>query len=221
MKKQITKSEIKEILLKNGFTVRPQPDGKKDLNPYVYTAVSELLKEFGIGVTPDICMSIIVAKDLVSNYIGDNGKLPWHISHDLKRFKELTRNKVVIMGRKTCESLGFKPLPFRTNIVVTRDPAFNPVGFVTFGTLDAAILYAESVAAATKMYEFFIVGGGEIYAQTINRADKLYITEVNAEFIGETKFPDIDHHVWQKEHHEKGPEDLSGLRYWYDIYSRR
>ena len=128
-------------------------------------------------------ISIIAA---VSNngVIGVDNKLPWDLPEDLKRFKELTTGNVVIMGRKTYESIG-KPLPNRINIVITRNKDFFVPDVLTANSLNSALLKA----GGNK--DIFIIGGGEIYKQSMGFADKLYITEVDMEVEGDTKFPTI------------------------------
>ena len=128
-------------------------------------------------------ISIIAA---VSNngVIGVDNKLPWDLPEDLKRFKELTTGNVVIMGRKTYESIG-KPLPNRINIVITRNKDFFVPDVLTANSLNSALLKA----GGNK--DIFIIGGGEIYEQSMGFADKLYITEVDMEVEGDTKFPTI------------------------------
>ena len=128
-------------------------------------------------------ISIIAA---VSNngVIGVDNKLPWDLPEDLKRFKELTTGNVVIMGRKTYESIG-KPLPNRINIVITRNKDFFAPDVIVTNSLESALLKAGGDK------DIFIIGGGEIYKQSMGFADKLYITEVDMEVEGDTKFPTI------------------------------
>tara|TARA_R110001606_G_scaffold64179_5_gene149091 strand:- start:618 stop:1085 length:468 start_codon:yes stop_codon:yes gene_type:complete len=131
-------------------------------------------------------ISIIVAKSK-NNVIGSNGSIPWNIPKDLKYFKELTEGNTVIMGRKTYESLpkDKKPLPNRINIVITRDINFTANGCMVVGSLEEAILKIDN------RKNTFIIGGGEIYKQAINFVDKIYITEINDEYEGDTYFPKI------------------------------
>jgi dihydrofolate reductase len=129
-------------------------------------------------------MISIIAAVSKNGVIGVDNKLPWDLPEDLKRFKELTTGNVVIMGRKTYESIG-KPLPNRINIVVTRDKDFFVSGVLTANSLDSALLKA----GGNK--DIFIIGGGEIYKQSMGFADKLYITEVDMEVEGDTTFPTI------------------------------
>ena len=131
-------------------------------------------------------VSIIVAKSK-NNVIGSNGSIPWSVPKDLKYFKELTEGNTVIMGRKTYESLpeNKKPLPNRINIVITRDSNFKANGCIVVGSLEEALLKADN------KNDTFIIGGGEIYKQALNFVDKIYITEINEEFVGDTYFPKL------------------------------
>lgn len=117
--------------------------------------------------------------------IGENGKIPWLIHEDLKHFKLITEGYAVIMGRKTFESIG-KPLPKRTNIVITRDKDFVSGGIVVVHSIEEALEKARQV----EKEEIFIIGGGQIYSKTIPMADKLYLTIVEGNFDGDTFFPD-------------------------------
>jgi dihydrofolate reductase len=118
--------------------------------------------------------------------LGKDNKLLWSIPEDLKRFRELTKGHPIIMGRKTWESIG-RPLPNRTNIVVTRNPGFKAEGAIAAATIDAAIAAA---AAASGSNEIFIIGGAEIYNLTLPRTDRLYLTVVDAAFDADAFFPD-------------------------------
>ncbi len=131
-------------------------------------------------------VSIIVAMDKKRG-IGKSNALPWYIPDDLKRFRKLTTGHPVIMGRKTFESiiarLG-KPLPKRTNIIVTRDPNFKAEGCIVVNSLESAL------AKAPADKEIFIIGGGQIFEQSLSFVDRLYITLVDAEFEADVFFPD-------------------------------
>ncbi|NTU73158.1 dihydrofolate reductase [Candidatus Roizmanbacteria bacterium] len=129
-------------------------------------------------------LSIIVA---VGNNraIGKGNQLLWHISEDLKRFKQLTTGHPIIMGRKTYESIG-RPLPNRINIIITRDTAFQAPGCDSVGSLDEALEKAK----AQNTDEVFVIGGAQIYAQAIDRADRLYLTKVEGDFEADAFFPD-------------------------------
>jgi len=137
--------------------------------------------------------------------IGKDGQLPWHLPGDLAFFKKMTRGKPIIMGRKTCESLG-RPLPGRKNIVLTRDPGFVADGFVLVADPEAAL------AAATPAEEVMICGGSSIYALFLPRADRLILTLVDAEVEGDTFFPEFDQTDWREvERGEHGTDDRNPL----------
>ncbi|OCP08786.1 dihydrofolate reductase [Ensifer sp. LC14] len=149
-------------------------------------------------------ISIVVAV-AANGGIGRDGDLPWRLSTDLKRFKALTIGKPVIMGRKTWASLG-RPLPGRANIVVTRNADFVAEGASVVPSLDAAIALARREAQAAGADEICVIGGGEIYRQSIALADILHVTEVQAEVDGDTRFPDIDAQVFEKVFEEDLPQ---------------
>ena len=133
----------------------------------------------------------IIAAMSTDGTIGDRGKIPWHISEDLKRFKRLTMGHPVIMGRKTYESIG-KPLPGRTNIVLSR------TGTSLASALEQCRQRNEDMV--------FIIGGAEVYRQALPMADTLLITEVHRQVAGDTKFPDYDRNEWAEAAREDGPE---------------
>ncbi|HEY6140577.1 MAG TPA: dihydrofolate reductase [Thermoanaerobaculia bacterium] len=141
----------------------------------------------------------IIAILAANNVIGRDNQLPWYLPADLKRFKALTTGHHLIMGRKTFESLG-KPLPGRTNVVVTRSGGVCAPGVVIVPSIDAALDVAKGDG------EIFIAGGAQIYEQTIHRAGRMYLTRIHADFEGDTLFPDFDDVTeWQltdSEHHE-------------------
>jgi len=135
--------------------------------------------------------------------IGVDGGLPWRLSSDLKRFKALTMGKPLIMGRKTFDSIG-RPLPGRRVIVVTRDPAWRRPDVTTAPDLDAAL------ALAGEAEEIMIGGGGEIYAQALPLASRMYLTEVDANPQASVFFPQFDASEWRlvrREKGERGPRD--------------
>jgi dihydrofolate reductase len=129
--------------------------------------------------------------------IGRNNKLPWHLPEDLKYFKRITLGKPVIMGRKTFESIG-KPLPGRTNIVVTRNENFSAEGVKTVNSLAAAKTLCESIGEIDGVNEAMVIGGAEIYTQAMPIADRLYLTEVHANVDGDTFFPEFDRSLWKE-----------------------
>lgn len=128
----------------------------------------------------------LIAAISTNKVIGRDNKIPWHISEDFKRFKALTMGHPIIMGRKTFESIG-KPLPGRTSIVITRDESFSPEGVEVVYSIGEALKIAKKKEGSE---EIFIIGGGQIYSQSMNLADKLYLTVVEQEIEGDTYFPD-------------------------------
>ena len=135
-------------------------------------------------------VSLIVAK-ANNNVIGVNGTLPWRLSADLQYFKRTTMGKPIIMGRKTFDSIG-KPLPGRTNIVLTRDQSFSADGVHTASTPEQALLFAHQ-----EHEEAMIIGGAQIYAAFFPLATRLYLTEVDCNIEGDTFFVPVDTNVWQ------------------------
>ncbi len=132
--------------------------------------------------------------------IGANNQLLWHLPKDLKHFKELTTGHPVIMGRRTYESIG-KPLPNRTNIVISRKNDWFEEGILIVGSIKEAIKFAKKIDENA-----YIIGGGNIYEQTLDLADKLEVTLVDAVLDADTFFPKINEKVWQKtneEYHQK------------------
>lgn len=139
-------------------------------------------------------VSLVVAV-AENGVIGSEGDMPWRLSTDLKRFKALTLGKPIIMGRKTFESIG-KPLPGRTSIVVTREPDWQHPGAVPVSSIEAALDVARELAEAQNLEEVCIIGGGQIYTQTLALVDRLYVTQVHTNPDGDTVFPTIDPTVW-------------------------
>lgn len=129
--------------------------------------------------------------------IGREGGLPWHLSGDLKFFKAQTLGKPVIMGRKTYQSIG-RPLPGRPNLVVTRDPAFRPEGVEVFSDIATALARGSALAQESGAEEVMVIGGGQIYAETLPLAQRIYLTEVHAEPEGDTVFPQLDPADWRE-----------------------
>ena len=156
----------------------------------------------------DSKISLIVAVD-ENRGIGKNGKMPWHIPADLKRFKELTTGNIVIMGRKTFSSIGM-PLSNRTNIVITRDKNYKVNGALVVNSLEDAIFQARDQLSESVDNEIFIIGGGQIFQEAINIADKLYLTLVEGKFDVDTYFPDYS--KFTKKVYEKEGES-NGFKY--------
>lgn len=143
-----------------------------------------------------VTLVVAVARNGV---IGREGQLPWRLPSDLKRFKALTLGKPVVMGRKTFQSIG-RPLPGRPNLVITRDPAFDAPGIQVFSGLDPALAAARAIAAGAGQgagaSEVCVIGGGEIYAQALPLASRIYLTRVDLAPDGDAVFPDLDPAVW-------------------------
>lgn len=132
----------------------------------------------------------LVAAVARNGVIGKDGGLPWHLPDDLRHFKAVTMGGVLVMGRKTYESIG-RPLPGRTTVVVTRRPDWAAAGVLTAGSVSEALELGESLG------EVFVVGGADIYRQTLDRADVLELTHVDGEPEGDTTFPQVDWSRWQ------------------------
>ena len=159
-------------------------------------------------------ISIIVA--IARNWaIGKDNDLLWHISDDLKRFKRITLGHQVIMGKRTYESLPFRPLKNRTNIVITDDPREKFEGCVTVYSIEEALEHCHAHE------ESFIIGGGSIYRQFLPYANKLYLTLVHKDFEADTFFPEVDLSQWklvEKEDH--GPDGENDFAYTYLVYEK-
>ncbi|MEO1653721.1 MAG: dihydrofolate reductase [Bacteroidota bacterium] len=140
-----------------------------------------------------IHISLIVAVSK-NGVIGQNGKLPWRLSDDLKLFKQTTLNHYILMGRKTFESIG-RPLPKRENLVISRQPDYSAPGIQVFPNLPAA--FAQAEAAGEK--EVFVIGGGEIYRLALPYSHRIYLTQVDTHIEGDTFFPELDPGIWQEQ----------------------
>ncbi|MGZ5052521.1 MAG: dihydrofolate reductase [Methylobacter sp.] len=135
-------------------------------------------------------MKIALIVAMASNRaIGLGGQMPWHLSADLKKFKQITMGSPILMGRKTYESIG-RPLPGRTNIVISRNPSYSQPGCQVFNDLDKAL------ASCADAEQAFIIGGADLYQSTLPIADTIYLTQIHSEFPGDTFFPEIDETQW-------------------------
>jgi dihydrofolate reductase len=159
----------------------------------------------------------IIAAVAKNGVIGKGNALPWHLPEDLRHFKALTMGHVVIMGRKTWESLPerFRPLPGRLNIVVTRDPTFRAEG----ATVVHSLQEAAKVGSGGTAKDVFVIGGAELYAHALPLAQRLELTEIEAEVAGDTFFPAYDRTQWREEKREAGVS-ADGLRYAFVTYAR-
>jgi dihydrofolate reductase len=144
-------------------------------------------------VTVKIAMIAGVAENGV---IGVHGTIPWRIPSDMAFFKRTTMGKPIIMGRKQYETVG-RPLPGRTNLVVSRKPGYQPDGVIVINDLLAALDHGKTIAAADGADEAMVIGGGEIYAAAMPYADRLYISHIALRPEGNVVFPEIDPAVWQ------------------------
>lgn len=156
---------------------------------------------------------VLVAAIGANGVIGNDGQLPWRLKSDLQHFKRVTLGKPVVMGRKTYESIG-RPLPGRTNIVMTRDLGFAVPGGVHATSLDAALGIAIEDAARRGVGELMIIGGGDVFERTMPMADRLEITHVDASPPGDVFFPAIDPAIWretERHHYDAGPADDAGF----------
>lgn len=156
----------------------------------------------------------LIAAMAENRIIGVNNTLPWRLPEDLRHFRRLTTGHHVIMGRRNYESIG-KPLPDRTNIVVTRNPEYRAPGCRVRHSLEEALRDAQADS------EVFVIGGGEIYRQALARADRIYLTLVHAHVEGDTYFPPFDAREWceiERVRHE--PDDRHPYPYSFVVYDR-
>ncbi|MGA0805337.1 MAG: dihydrofolate reductase [Pseudohongiellaceae bacterium] len=151
-------------------------------------------------------MKIALIVALARNHvIGKYNTMPWHLPEDLRYFKRVTVGKPVIMGRNTYESIG-KPLVQRPNIIVSRNSSYTVEGATVVHSLDAALaLGADLLRDAGADAELMVIGGAQIYAQALPRADRLYLTEVHAEPAGDASFPCFDRSQWREVAREEHP----------------
>ena len=155
-------------------------------------------------------ISMVVAMD-TKGVIGRDNELPWHLPADLQHFKRTTMGKPILMGRKTHESIG-RPLPGRTNIVITRDNGYRAAGCVVVNSIDAAL------EAAGEQDEIMVIGGAEFYRQVLPRTDTIYLTRIHESFDGDTRFPELNTADWREVERNdqvadaKNPHDYSFIR---------
>jgi dihydrofolate reductase len=157
-------------------------------------------------------LTIIVAVDSQRG-IGIDDTLPWRLPEDMAHFKRTTSGHAVIMGRKTFDSIG-RPLPNRRNIVITRNPAWHHDGVEAVATLDAAIQLVGQTEA-------FVIGGAQIYAQALARANKLVVTEISRKFACDTFFPELDFELWEETSREAYHSSLGEFDFAFVCYRRK
>ena len=164
-------------------------------------------------------LSVIVAA-AQNGVIGHNNALPWHLPRDLAYFKRVTMGKPIVMGRKTFESIG-RPLPGRSNIIITRNSDFQAEGIKVVSSLEEALKLAADIALIDGVEELVVIGGAQIYRAAIPRADRLYITEVHADVPGDTHLPAIDWSQWREVARERHKaEGANPYDYSFVVYDR-
>lgn len=161
----------------------------------------------------------LIAALTQNRVIGKNNALPWHLPDDMKYFMQTTKQHYVVMGRKNYESIPekFRPLPNRTNLVVTRQSNFPAPNCIIVNSLEKAI----DIAKQNKEQELFIIGGSEIYQLARPLADRLYLTEIQTELIGDTYFPHVDLSLWNevsRKHHL--PDDRHQYPFDFVVYEK-
>lgn len=155
----------------------------------------------------------LIAAVSENNVIGNHGKIPWDIPEDLKHFRALTIGKPVIMGRKTYESIGH-PLPKRMNIVITRQKGYAAEGCYVVASLDEALRIADR----KNTEEVFVIGGGEIYREALEKADRIYLTRVHATIDGDAFFPEFHPEHWNTVSEERNEGDPA---YTFLVYEKK
>lgn len=157
----------------------------------------------------------LIAAMADNRVIGIDNTLPWHLPADLRHFKKITMGKPILMGRKTYESIG-KPLPGRTNIIVTTDRGYQAPGCIVVHSID------EALGATQESEEVMVIGGASFYEQLLPRADRLYLTLIHADFAGDAYFPDIDPTQWREIGRTDGePDETNPYRYSFVVLERK
>jgi len=165
---------------------------------------------------PRFSILVAMAKNRV---IGRNNALPWQLSPDLKRFKQLTMGHHIVMGRKTYESIG-RPLPGRTSVIVTRQPDYQVPGAIVAGSIAEALKVCSEGKEMDQ--EIFVIGGAEIYQQALGSCQRMYVTEIQQEFEGDALFPEFNQQEWReisREKHRLAEDD--GLEYHFVVLDRK
>ena len=164
---------------------------------------------------------VLIAAFAQNRVVGINNTLPWHLPEDLKYFKRTTTGKAIIMGRKTYDSIG-RPLPNRTNIVISRNSDFSADGIKVVASLEAAIELAKEVNIINAVQEVMIIGGASIYEAALPMADRLYLTHVHAEIEGDAYFPQVNFKQWSevsREDHQAS--DNNPFDYSFVVYDKK
>ncbi|MGK2914938.1 MAG: dihydrofolate reductase [Porticoccaceae bacterium] len=161
----------------------------------------------------------LIAAVAENSVIGRDNTLPWHLPEDLRHFKRITLGKPLVMGRRTHESIG-RPLPGRTNIVITSRRDWHPADITIAHSLADAIALAEPIAAANGADEIMVIGGEQLYRQTLAIADRIYLTQVAIAVEGDAFFPVIVRTQWRETDREEGLSPASGLGYQFVVFDR-
>lgn len=167
----------------------------------------------------------LIAAVAKNNVIGGGNTLLWNLPADMKHFRDITSGHTVIMGRKTFESIG-RTLPNRRNIVITRDTNYVRDDIEVVNSLEEALRlvsleHGKEFEENQDEVEVFIIGGGEIYKQAIDKAQRLYITEVHQDFEGDTLFPEIDKSIWREVHRaDYEPDEKNNIPYSFVEYKK-
>lgn len=168
---------------------------------------------------PSVTRLAVIVAVAENGVIGRDNSLPWHLPEDLRYFKRVTMGKPIVMGRKTFESIG-RPLPGRTNIVISRNPGFEATGVRVVATLDQALELAAAVAGEAGVAELVVIGGAEIYRLAIPRADRLYVTEIHANIAGDARLPDVAWAQWGETHRERHAAGEGSHDFSFVVYDR-
>ncbi|MGL9728046.1 dihydrofolate reductase [Enterococcus sp. DIV0756] len=151
-----------------------------------------------------------------NDLIGKENRLPWHLPNDLRFFKETTINHTLVMGRKTFEGMGGRPLPNRQTIVLTRDKNYQADNVVVMHSMEEVLAFARTNDGGT-----FIAGGSAIYAEFLPYCEKIYRTFIEESFEGDAYFPEVNWEKWQLTNRKQGPQDEKNpYRYYFETYQR-
>ncbi|MDR9439639.1 MAG: dihydrofolate reductase [Halomonas sp.] len=173
------------------------------------------------GMTDETLVPVAMIAAMAKNrVIGVDNQLPWYLPEDLKFFKRMTQAKPIIMGHKTFDSIG-RPLPGRLNIVLTRDPDFQPEGVRVCHDLAAALRLADQQATIDGVEEIMVMGGAQVYEQMLPFASRLYLTEVDIEVEGDARFPALDMAEWEEVQRVPGEPAEGQPAYHFVEYHRR
>lgn len=156
----------------------------------------------------------IIAAMSRNKVIGNKGQLPWSLPEDMQHFVKITTGCTVVMGRKTFESIG-KPLKNRKNIILTRDKDYQKEGYIVFNNV-------EDVVEEFGEENLMVIGGEEIYRQFLPYTERIYLTQIDEDFEGDTFFPDFEDGNWVKESEEKGvKDDNNPYDYYFQVYLKK